>query len=124
MSKEIYPKERGENKMTNSLEKMPVWNDIQEYEGLPVEQFEGEKISIDTILNKKIAILKFNIQPSSFYEGNYMHVQIMDEKNDLMWFSTSSSVLEAQLKKLQDQGNFPVKATIVKVKRYLSLRRA
>ena len=100
----------------------PIWNDIPEYEGVPSEPFEGEKISIDSILNKKIAILKFRVQPSSFYEGNYILVQIMDAGNNLVWFSTSSKVLEAQLNDLDKKGSLPIRTTITKVKRYYTLK--
>lgn len=92
------------------------FSEIPQYESVPTESFEGEKISIDSILNKEVAILKFRVMPSSFFEGNFLMCQIMDAENNLAWFTTGSTVLEKQLKDIESKDKLPIRTTIKKVK--------
>lgn len=97
------------------------WDEIPEYSSLPKEVFEGEKTSIHKLLGKEIAILTFRIIPSAFYEGNYVQVQAMEPSGKMIWFSTSSKVLEKQLTELSQKDSLPIRAKIEKVKNYYTL---
>lgn len=99
----------------------PYWPDIPKFEAEPMEEYEGQKTSIDNVLNKEIAILKFRVMPSSFFEGDYCLIQIMDPENNLGWFTTGSKVLIAQLNELKEAGKLPIRCKIVKIKRYYSI---
>jgi len=101
----------------------PVWNEIPNYSEIAPEPYDGEKVSIDSLLNQEVAILKFKETPSSFFEGNYMQIQVKTADDQLKWFFTSSQVLAKQLKELEQKGNLPIRAKIVKIKRYYSLTR-
>jgi hypothetical protein len=97
------------------------WEEIPDFEGDATGDFAGDKISIDGILNTPLAILKFRISPSSFYEdANYMMVQILTRDNQLKWFVTSSAVLCKQMQ--EQQKNLPLKVKIIKIKRYYSIK--
>jgi len=107
--------------MTEEEKSLPVWGEIPQYEEMPIEEFQGDKISIDNVLNKGIAILEFRVLPSAFFEGNYLMVQIMDPEGNLAWFTTGSSVLEKQLNELKKKEKLPIRCKIVKIKRYYTL---
>jgi hypothetical protein len=98
------------------------WNDIEEFKGSTGGMFEGEKVALDTLLNLPLAILKYRVSASSFFEGDFGMVQIMTGLNEKKWFTTSSKVL---LKQLQEQDkNLPFKCKICKIKRYYTIKKS
>jgi len=82
--------------------------------------FDGEKVSIDAVLNKEITIMDFRTSPSTFHEGDYCAVSFMNGAIS-QWFTTGSGVLISQLRKLRELEKIPAKATITKVKRYYTM---
>lgn len=80
-----------------------------------IKVFVGEKISINTILNKEIIIHKFKIKDSK-YKGEYLNIQIeMDGKKKVVF--TGSSVLIDMIKQIKES-DFPIKTTIISSNNY------
>jgi len=79
---------------------------------------DGEKISIDTLLNEEVTILGFAIKNSKYKEKEYLTLQI--EKNNKKFVAfTGSAVLADQIKKYQEE--IPFLTTIRKINKYYSL---
>ncbi len=79
----------------------------------PLEKsYEGDKIKIDKVLNKKIRIHYFKIEPSKTGKGNCLYMQIdVDGEKRLLW--TGSSNLMYMIQQVAPNG-FPFNTTIVK----------
>lgn len=99
---------------------MVDFNDVPNFEPSEI-QLEGNKTTLDAVVNQPLAFVDINIYPSSFYEGNYASVQAIDSNNEKLWFRTGSKVLIAQLSELKEKGKLPIKSTIKKIKRYYTL---
>ena len=99
---------------------MSNFNEIPGFEPIKFEM-AGEKVILESLVNKEIAFLDINIFPSSFYEGDYASIQIMNDLNEKQWFRTGSKVLITQLIELKQKGKLPVRATVKKIKRYYTL---
>jgi hypothetical protein len=83
------------------------------------KKLDGEKVSIDSILNKEILILGYKIGMSKFKENaNYTTVQFSMGGSNHVFF-TGSAVLAEQIKKYDDK--IPFTATVQKINRYYSL---
>ena len=79
---------------------------------------DGEKMSIDAVLNKEILILGFKTGQSKFKEGRYTTVQFeLDGVRHV--FFTGSQVIADQL--LKYEANLPFLATVQKINRYYTL---
>jgi hypothetical protein len=79
---------------------------------------DGEKMSIDAVLNKEILILGFKTGQSKFKEGGYTTVQFeLDGVRHV--FFTGSQVIADQLQKYA--ANIPFLATVQKINRYYTL---
>ena len=94
--------------------------DIEKFEPKRVS-LDGEKTTVDAVLNREVAFLDIIVSPSSFYEGDYAVIQIQDAADNLSWFRTSSKVLITQLSELKKNGELPKRAQIKKEKRYFTL---
>lgn len=97
-----------------------TFNEIADFEP---EKFtmQGEKTTIDNLLNKPVAFLDIRVSPSQFFEGDYAGIEVMNDLEERMWFRTSSAVLIKQLTDLKEKGKLPVKGKIVKIKRYYTI---
>jgi hypothetical protein len=98
-----------------------------EYNNIPIFKpetmsFEGEKISVEQIVNKEVAIMDIKVSPSSFYEGDFAIVLVGESDGKPKFFNTSSKVLIAQITNLKQKHELPVRSTITKVKRYYTLK--
>lgn len=103
---------------------MTEFNEVPKIENdmLGSATFDGERVAIDSVINKEVAIIDFMTAPSSFYEGfDFAAVQFMEEDNLVKWFRTGSKVLIEQLKKLKDNNSLPIRTKLVKVKRYITM---
>ena len=84
---------------------------------------DGKKITLDEVLNKEIAVLRYRIKKTKFSEAknpDCLTVQFHypeDENNRFVFFS-GSSVLMQQLEKYKDK--LPFVATIKKVGKYFT----
>jgi len=80
-----------------------------------LKNFEGDKISPESVLNKKIKVLGFKIQESKFKEkgnGKCLHLQIeMNEEKRVLF--TGSGYLMDTIQKVEDT-DFPFSTTIIK----------
>ena len=83
-------------------------------------QLEGDKISIDKILNKEVIVKNFTIKESKYNIGDnfYMTMQIEIERINHIVF-TSSIVLRNQLEKYKEE--LPFIAKVVQINNYYSL---
>jgi len=79
---------------------------------------DGDKISIDSLLNEEILILGYAIKNSKYKEKEYLTLQVEKEGEKFVAF-TGSVVLADQVKKYQSQ--IPFLATIRKINKYYSL---
>lgn len=102
------------------MDKKINFNEVPDFEPKPIEM-NGEKTTVDALLNKELAFLNIEVFPSSFYEGDFASVEVVDEYNVQYWFRTSSAVLIRQLSDLKKEGKLPVKSIIKKVKKYYTL---
>lgn len=83
---------------------------------------DGDKISIDEILNQELAILAFSTRNSRFSKcnnGNYIIIQVEIHGVKKVVF-TASTVLYDQLTKYESQ--MPFACTIIKVGSYYTLK--
>ena len=86
-----------------------------------VPRFEGEKVSINDVINREVIILAFKAMPSTYYpDSDYAAISINDNGSQ-KWFTTSSAVLVSQLKKLEQINKLPAKAVFRKEKRYYTM---
>lgn len=76
--------------------------------------FEGDKIKIDRILNKKISVHDFKIEQSKYEKGTgkclYMQIEVDAQKRVL--FTGSASLMD--MIQQVDKSNFPFETTIIK----------
>lgn len=80
------------------------------------QQFEGDKVRLDDVLNKEVAVLNYKIGKSKYEgKGNYVTIQIKEEDETKVVF-TGSEVLATQCKKYQE--HMPFLTTIKKIDRY------
>ena len=83
------------------------------------ERFVGKKISIEDVLDVKIKVLDFKIEPSKRYaekgNGLMLTLQIIHEEIERIVF-TGSVILQEQCEKVRLSGEFPFIATIVAIK--------
>jgi len=75
-------------------------------------KFNGDKISINDILNKKISIHRYSISESK-YNGNYLTIQIEIDNKDMVIFTGSNNLIQV-IKQVKNE-NFPFE-TIIKKK--------
>ena len=108
------------SKKNNSLGDKMEFNSIPRFEPSRITM-EGEKVTVDSVVNKEVAFLDIQVAPSTFYEGDFGTVQIANDLGEKQFFNTSSKVLIAQLTDLKDKAKLPIRATIKKVKRYFTL---
>jgi len=82
---------------------------------------DGDKIKIESVLNKEVKIVGFTIKNSRYSKnrtGDYLTLQIeLDGEKHVIF--TGSDVLIDQMKKYGDQ--IPFLATIRKINKYYSL---
>jgi hypothetical protein len=81
-------------------------------------QLEGEKIGIDKVLNRQIAVIDFRVSKSKFAaesKGNYTTIQIEVDGIKKVLF-TGSSVLLSQIEKYKE--HLPFETTIQKINKY------
>ena len=75
---------------------------------MPTQMFDGERISMDEILDKSIIVRDMTTRPSSFSEGDYAILQI-EMDNELRVILTGSGVLVKQVKEKADRIPFRCK---------------
>lgn len=85
--------------------------------GIKVEtkSFEGEKIKIDRVLNKKVTVHDFKIEASKFTEkgnGKCLYIQIEVDGSKRVLFSGSLFLMD-MIQQVPKDG-FPFQTTIVK----------
>lgn len=81
---------------------------------------DGDKIAIDSILNKELKVLAFSTRSSRYSKcnsGNYTIIQVELDNAKYVIF-TASSVLNEQLNKYKE--NIPFLAKISKISSYYS----
>ena len=81
--------------------------------------FEGEKVRVDSLLNKEIIIVKYKVRPSKYKDKcrNCATVQFKESGEDSnKVFFTGSEVLIDMLEKYKEE--LPFIATIRKIDRY------
>lgn len=79
-------------------------------------RFEGDKIRIDDVLNKKIIVQKFMLNKSKYEgKGSYVTIQILIDDVPKVIF-TGSQVISSQCDKYEKE--MPFMATIKKIDRY------
>ncbi len=95
-------------------------NDYSRFSQFSEEEqaLEGEKVHLDTVLDKEILITNFRTSKSKFNERDYITIQFNDGGKLFVVF-TGSEVLTNQLKKYKDK--LPFYTTIVKKGRYFTL---
>ena len=81
---------------------------------------DGEKVKIETVLNREILVTGFKVTRSKYKENSQqcMTLQFEIDGNRLVIF-TGSSVMIEQVQRYQD--HIPFLATIRKIDRYYSL---
>ena len=80
-----------------------------------VKSFEGDKISIETILNKEVKVLAYRIVKSKYEEkgnGRCLHIQL-EFNNEKRVLFTGSGYLMDTIERAKDD-DFPFATTIVK----------
>lgn len=85
------------------------------------EVLEGDKVKIDSVLNREITIIGYSIKKSKYDKNNsgkYLTLQYEDEMDKKIIF-TGSEVLIEQLEKYGDE--IPFKTTIKKIDKYYTL---
>lgn len=81
--------------------------------------FEGEKVRVDSLLNKEIIIVKYKVRPSKYKDKcrNCATVQFKEsEEDNNKVFFTGSEVLIDMLEKYKEE--LPFITTIRKIDRY------
>jgi len=84
------------------------------------KSFEGEKIKIDRILNKQIAVLDFKIEDSKYKDkgnGKCLSIQIEIDGNKRVLFSGSGYLMD-MINKVP-KSSFPFTTTIQKLNEHL-----
>jgi len=83
-------------------------------------QLEGDKISIDKVLNKEVIVKNYNIKESKYNIGDkfYMTLQIEIEEVNYVIF-TSSVVLRNQMERYSKE--LPFVAKLIKINNYYTL---
>ena len=82
--------------------------------------FEGDKLSIDEVLNNEVEIINFKINQSKFQKGTGKCLTIQVElNNEKRVIFTGSEVLMKQFEKYKDE--LPFVATIKKIDKYYTL---
>ncbi|WP_035677885.1 hypothetical protein [Flavobacterium limnosediminis] len=81
-----------------------------------IENFTGDKIKIEKLLNQEIIVLKFRIVPSN-YEGKRLDLQIQF-KDEMRVVWTTAKYLIQTIEKISED-HFPFKTTIKKVDEHL-----
>lgn len=79
----------------------------------------GDKVAIESILNKRILVLAFDVRDSKYQSKgtkNCTEVQFKEAGGDEHVFFTGSEVLKDQLETYRDQ--LPFWATVEKITRY------
>lgn len=79
---------------------------------------EGDKVKIDSILNKEILITDYQLRTSHFKEDSYIIIQFHDEGGFKVIF-TAASVIRKQIERHKDR--IPFYGTIVKKNKYYTL---
>lgn len=88
------------------------------------QALEGDKVRIESILNKEIVITRYKIRDSKYSDNNKMCVAVQfyqeseDKTPEKKIFFTGSSVIQDLLVKHED--NLPFKTTIKKIDRYFT----
>lgn len=75
------------------------------------EMLEGDKITIDEVLNREIILRATRVRDSEFYDGEYIIMQIEMDGN-LHIVNSSGKVLIDQAEKLEDK--LPIRCKITK----------
>lgn len=84
------------------------------------EPFEGDKQSIDTILNIRILIINFRIGKSKYHDDrDYATIQFENGSGNKQIVFTGSEVLMNQLKRYKDK--IPFHTTIIKINKYYTM---
>jgi hypothetical protein len=75
--------------------------------------FQGEKISINKVINVNIIVERFEVNPSNFKEkGDRLDLQIMINNTPRLIFISSKSLIE-MIRQVPAEG-FPFKTKIIK----------
>ncbi|MDP2723220.1 MAG: hypothetical protein Q8O72_10715 [Bacteroidales bacterium] len=88
-----------------------------------VNVIEGDKVSIDDILNKPIIVTNAKVGPSKYQRntsGKCLTLQFEQEPNHPQILFTSSEVLISQIEEYNDK--IPFEAKIVKINKYYTFR--
>ena len=89
----------------------------------PGQELKGERVSTTDVLDRPLIFEDFIERESRYDEGTYMLVQAVDVKaRKRVVFSTRAKILREELKKAKEEGRWPLKAKIVRLKRALVLR--
>jgi hypothetical protein len=92
-------------------------NEFKNFNIKPViENFTGDKIKIEKILNQEIIVSKYKIVPSK-YEGSRLDLQIEFKGEQRVAWTTAKYLIQT-IEKIPDDC-FPFKTTIVKVDEHL-----
>lgn len=95
---------------------MKKFSGFAENEGV----MDGEKTSVEDVLNKEIIILGYKIKDSQYNKSNsdkYLHLQIQLDDIKYILF-TGSNVLIEQMEKYKDE--IPFATTIIKIDKYFT----
>jgi len=89
---------------------------MKTFESLGIEtheqqHFAGEKIKMSKVLNRKIEVHKFKIEPSKFNKGNCLFIQITLNGTQHILFTGSIYLIETIQKVPKD--SFPFTTTII-----------
>ena len=98
-------------------------NKIHSFSDFAVEEqaLEGDKVKIESILNKEIIITRYKIRDSKYSDNNKMCVAVQFYEPDSLEkriFFTGSGVIQDLLVKYND--NLPFKTVIKKIDRYFT----
>ncbi len=100
------------------------WGNLQKFSDFAEkhEKLEGDKVKIDSILNKEIAITGYKIAKSKIKEGqDYLTIQFMyKSENEYRVVFTGSQVLTEQIQ--EHESNIPFITTIKKVGNYYCMQ--
>lgn len=98
--------------MTQSMQKFSDFAKDQ-------HQVEGDKISIEEVINKEIVVTSFRVQKSKYNvgDGTLLTLQLEVDGEKRIVF-TGSTVLKSQVQTYKDK--LPFIATIKKINKYLS----
>jgi len=94
----------------------PHFRDIADAE--EIGGLEGEKVKIESILDKEVLITNFQLRQSHYQKGDYMILQFQSGGGLKVAF-TASEVIRKQVDKHKDQ--LPFRGTIIKKNRYFTL---